>query len=85
MAHFALIDENNTVEAVHVIHNDAIGNAEFPESEPLGQAFMAELGKVGRYVQCSYNGTFRGQYPGPGWTYDPELDTFVDPVSPVAE
>lgn len=85
MAHFAEIDNLGNVLQVQVINNDDIEGGNFPESEPLGQAFQAELGIPGTWLQCSYSGSFRGAYPGPGWTYDAELDAFIGPVYPTQE
>jgi hypothetical protein len=79
MAHFAEIDSNGLVIQVHVINNADIDGGDFPESEPLGQAYQASLGIPGTWLQCSYTGSFRGAYPGPGWTYDATLDEFVAP------
>lgn len=81
MAHFALI-EQDTVNEVIVISNDAIENAPFPESEPLGLAVISDSGLTGTYLQCSRSGSFRGAYPSPGWTYDAELDEFIAPPIP---
>jgi hypothetical protein len=87
MAHFARIDENNFVTDVNVINNEDIDGGKFPESESLGQAFQVALGIEGTWLQCSYSGSFRGVYPGIGWTYDPDLDIFIAPpvVTPEAE
>ncbi len=82
MAHFAQIDASNIVRQVIVVANAAIEDAAFPESEPLGQAMLAESGFEGTYLQCSYNGNFRGAYPGQGWSYDPDLDEFIPPSTP---
>lgn len=82
MAHFARISNQNIVEEVNVISNEDCGNFEFPESEPVGQAFIASLGIPGVWKQTSYNGNFRGTYAGIGYTYDEELDTFVAPETP---
>lgn len=79
MAHFALIDEYGIVRAVHVINNDDIDGGVFPASEPLGQALQASLGIEGTWLQCSYSGSFRGAYPGPGWSYNATLDKFIAP------
>jgi hypothetical protein len=80
MAHFARIDENNVVTDVHVINNSVLdSDGEFPDSEASGQAFQASLGFDGVWLQCSYNGNFRGVYPGPGYAYDPVADVFVEP------
>jgi hypothetical protein len=82
MAHFAQIDTSNIVRQVIVVANAAIEDAPFPESEPLGQAMLAESGFTGTYLQCSYNASFRGAYPGQGWSYDPDLDEFIPPSTP---
>jgi hypothetical protein len=82
MAHFAQIDADNIVRQVIVVANAAIEDALFPESEPLGQTMLAESGFMGTYLQCSYNASFRGAYPGMGWSYDPSLDEFIPPPSP---
>lgn len=81
MAHFAKIN-NNIVEQVIVVANADCGGLEFPESEPVGQAFIASLGLVGEWLQTSYNGNFRGTYAGIGYTYDEVSDTFVAPEVP---
>ena len=79
MAHFAKV-ENNTVEQVIVVANSDCGGGDFPESEPIGQAFIASLALDGEWLQTSYHGNFRGTYAGIGYTYDAELDEFVAPA-----
>ena len=79
MAHFAKI-EDGFVTQVIVVGNQDCGGGEFPESEPVGQSFIAAIGLTGEYLQCSYSGAFRGAYPGPGWSYDPALDLFIAPT-----
>ena len=78
MAHFAQVD-NNIVRNVIVIDNSDCAGGDFPDSEPIGQAFIASIGIEGEWLQTSYNGNFRGQYAGQGMTYDPALDQFVSP------
>lgn len=78
MAHFAKID-NNMVLQVIVVDNSDCGGLEFPDSEPVGQEFLASLGLEGEWLQTSYNNNFRGTYAGVGFTYDEESDTFVAP------
>jgi len=80
MAHFAEVDETNIVREVIVIDNDDCGGGDFPDSEPIGQAFIASIGIEGEWLQTSYSGSIRGQYAGQGMTYDPTLDEFVSPV-----
>ena len=78
MAHFAQVD-NNIVRNVIVINNSDCGGGDFPDSEPIGQAFIASIGIAGGWLQTSYNNNFRGQYAGQGMTYDPVLDEFISP------
>ena len=85
MAHFAQLDDQNIVQDVIVISNDDAPDP-YPESEPLGQAFIADvLGLPGVWLQTSYHGTFRGHYAGIGYTYDPTIDEFVPPPEPEPE
>lgn len=83
MANFALI-ENYEVEQVIVISNDDCDNLPFPDSEPVGQAFIASLGIAGNWLQTSYNGNFRGCYAGVGFSYDAALGEYGEFVPPVA-
>lgn len=77
MAHFAQL-ENNTVIRVIVIGNDDIKDEHGNESEAIGQAFCQQFGE-GTYLQTSYNNTFRKNYAGIGFTYDPQRDAFIPP------
>lgn len=78
MAHFAQIDTDNVVQQVIVISNDDCGGGNFPESEPIGQAFIASLGLDGEWLQTSYSGSFRGTYAGIGMLWNPQTQTFGD-------
>jgi hypothetical protein len=78
MAHFAKV-ENNIVEQVIVVANSDCGGGDFPESESVGQAFIASLGIEGEWLQTSYSGSFRGLYAGIGFEYSEESDSFVAP------
>lgn len=80
MAHFAKI-ENNTVKNVIVVSNDDCGGGDYPDSEPIGQEFIASLGLSGEWLQTSYHANFRGCYASIGFTYDPNNDVFVAPPS----
>lgn len=84
MAHFAQIDETNVVRQVIVIANENCGGGNFPDSEPIGQAFIASLGLTGTWLQTSYHANFRQAYAGIGYTYDATLDEFIAP-SPIDE
>lgn len=68
MAHFAKI-ENKIVTQVIVINNKALGDLEFPDSEAVGQEFIASLGLDGTWKQTSYNANFRGVFAGIGDTW----------------
>ncbi len=79
MAHFAQVTDG-IVRNVIVIDNSDCGDLDYPDSEPIGQAFIASIGIEGDWLQTSYNNNFRGTYAGQGMTYDPTLDEFVSPV-----
>jgi len=81
MAHFAEINDDNIVTRVLVVPD---------EEEDRGQEFLADdLDLGGTWIQTSYNtragvhhdgGTpLRGNYAGVGFTYDADLDAFLDP------
>jgi hypothetical protein len=80
MAHFAQINDQQIVQQVIVISNDDCGGGNFPESEPIGQAFIASLGLIGEWLQTSYHANFRGKYAGIGDTWDGT--NFVPPQEP---
>jgi hypothetical protein len=77
MAHFAQI-QNGIVQQVIVVSNDDAPDP-YPESEALGQAFIASLGLSGEWLQTSYNGSFRANYAGIGYTFDADNDVFYGP------
>ena len=81
MAHFAKI-ENDTVVSVIVVANENCGGGDFPESEPIGQAFIASLGLDGLWLQTSYHANFRGCYASPNWTFDATLGEYGEFVAP---
>ena len=81
MAHFAKI-QNNVVTEVIVVANSDCGGGEFPESEPIGQAFIASLGISGNWLQTSYNASFRNCYAGIGWAYDANLGEYGEFIAP---
>ena len=59
MAHFAKINNNNTVTEMIVAEQN------FINSGAVGDSFL--------WVQTSYNGNFRKNYAGKGYTYDRKL------------
>ena len=69
MAHFARVIDG-VVDAVIVVDNKDCGGGNFPESEPVGQEFIADLGFDGEWLQCSYTGSFRYWMPNSGYTWN---------------
>ena len=83
MAHFAELDKSNNVLRVIVIHNQDCQDESGNERETVGQLYCKLLfGENSRWLQTSYNGTFRGKYAGIGDMYDDNIDEFVTPASP---
>jgi hypothetical protein len=80
MAHFAQLDAAGMVAQVIVVSNVEINDLPFPQSEPLGVAFCQSLfGADTRWAQTSYNGNFRKNYAGTGYSYDAVRDAFIPP------
>jgi hypothetical protein len=78
MAHFARVLDGIVQEVIVVADSDC-GGGVFPESESVGQDFIAGVGLDGEWLQTSYNNNFRGMYAGFGAVYDSDLDAFVNP------
>lgn len=81
MAHFAKIrDVDNVVLEVNVVNNSDIDNLPFPESEPVGIAYLQPWDTPGtHWKQTSINSNFRYNYAFVGGTYDPIADAFISP------
>lgn len=78
MAHFAKLDDNNKVVEVHVVANAALDS---DNEEQSGIDFLTEWsGGHANWKQTSYNGSFRFNYAGVGYTYDPIDDAFIAPM-----
>ena len=77
MAHFAQLDNTNTVIQVIVVHNNELLDNGV-ESEAKGIAFCQSL-FGGNWKQTSYNANMRKNYAGIGFTYDESLDAFIPP------
>jgi hypothetical protein len=73
VSHWAELDENNFVLRVVVGDNDD------PKGDEGYKTITDLLG--GRWVQTSYNGNFRKNYAGIGYSYDPQRDAFI-PIQP---
>tara|TARA_B110000467_G_scaffold7637_1_gene6702 strand:- start:42 stop:377 length:336 start_codon:yes stop_codon:yes gene_type:complete len=65
MSHFAEINSDSIVQRVIVAEQD------FINSGAVGDSF--------NWVQTSYNGNFRKNYAGSGYTYDKTRDAFIAP------
>lgn len=69
MAHFAELDDSNTVLRVIVVPNEVEHDGEDWCHQLLG----------GRWKQTSYNANIRYNYAGVGYTYDEANDAFIPP------
>ena len=86
MAHFAWVNNNNTVYQVSVVDNHNLLDENGNESEAVGIAYLTQVhGEGFVWKQTSYNNNFRGKYAGIGDIYDAVNDVFVAPVSEVVE
>jgi len=80
MAHYAKLDNTNIVISIEVVNNEVITDGGSTEQEQVGIDFLTQLhGGVGWYKQTSYNGNFRKNYAGVGYTYDASRDAFIAP------
>ena len=80
MAHFAELDSNNVVLRVVVVGNDvatAAGPLGANDMHVDGETWCVNFFKSGNWKQTSYNNSFRKQYAGIGYTYDPAKDKFL--------
>jgi hypothetical protein len=71
MAHYAFLNENNIVTEVIVGKNE---NEDGIDWEAHYGAFRGQLCR-----RTSYNGNFRKNYAGLGYTYDKHRDAFIPP------
>jgi len=79
MAHYAKIGKGNIVTKVHVLNNEVLMK-DGVENEQQGVEFLQNLyNNKDLYIQTSYNGTFRKNYAGVGFTYDRDKDAFIAP------
>ena len=78
MAHFARL-ENNIVVDVHVVDNHNLLDENGIEQEQKGIDYLKSLWGDHKFLQCSYNGSFRAKYPGINYTYDEARDVFIAP------
>jgi len=80
MAYFAKLGTGNIVENVISINNAVITDANGIEQEQLGVDFINKLYNTRDvWKQTSYNGNFRKNFAGIGYTYDETRDAFIPP------
>lgn len=86
MAHFAKIDTDNTVLTVVTLDDAQCPN----DNEEAGRAYLEGVHGWPTWKRTSYNTfagahktegktAFRGNFAGPGFTYDPVNDVFIPP------
>jgi hypothetical protein len=73
MAHYAFLNENNIVAEVIT----GIDETELIEGLTPEEWYGNFRGQVCK--RTSYNGNYRKNYAGIGYTYDPERDAFIPP------
>ena len=73
MAHFAEVDDTNTVIRVAALHDDVVTD------EQAGIDFLNDLYPGSEtWVQCFKDGSSRHNYPGPGHVWDAANDAFYE-------
>ena len=77
MAHFAKIGLNNKVISVHSVHDNELKDSNGVEQENIGIEFLTNLHGWAVWKQTSYNGNFRKNHAGIGYTYDEDRDAFI--------
>jgi len=90
MAHYAILDENNTVTNVITGKDENDRTAGVADWEAYyAHVLGIPAEQVKRTSYNTFNGEhreggtpFRGTYAGIGYTYDPVLDEFVTPPEP---
>jgi hypothetical protein len=75
MAHYAKLDENNSVLEVNVVDNEV----EDEKGEAGVISWLLEGWGGVSWVKTSYNSTIRKNYAGFGYTYDEDRDAFIAP------
>jgi hypothetical protein len=81
MAHFAELDAQNKVTCVIVVSNSILYDPQTnSEVEQLGIDFCKSLyGGDTVWRQTSYSGSFRKQFAGIDFVFDPIADVFIAP------
>lgn len=84
MSNFAQVDDKDVVTRVLVIEQDVIDSGQFGDPKSFIQASYNTRAGVhyGPDGKPDGKSALRGNYPGPGWTYDRANDVFVAPPRP---
>ena len=83
---FARIVGNWVVDQIVVVAEQDVGDLPYPDSEPIGQAFLqAFYGNDDVWLETSETGAFRARYAFIGGAYDPNADEFTSAPQPVEE
>jgi hypothetical protein len=78
MAHFAKLDETDTVINVIVVNDEWLDD-NGTENEALGIAALQAWSGHPHWAQTSYNNNIRTRYAGIGYTFDRVRDAFITP------
>ncbi len=77
MAHFAKLNQDNLVVDVIVVANAVLLDSNNTEQEQLGVDFLNSTFGENNWKQTSYNGTFRKNYAGIGYSFSENLNAFI--------
>jgi hypothetical protein len=78
MAHFTELNDQDVVVRVVVANNTELLDQHGVEQEFLGVDFCQQV-FGGRWIQTSYNASFRKNFAAVGFLYDGNRDAFVPP------
>jgi len=75
--YFAHVRPNLVIDQIVVISDESVNDLPYPDSEPLGQAFLHALyGSNDTWLETSRDGSFRGRPATIGGYYMPDVDEF---------
>lgn len=87
--HYAHVLPDLTIDQIVVVSAADVNDLPYPDSEPVGQAFLHALyGNADTWLESSRDGSFRGRPARIGGYYMPDIDEFgpiPEPVPPEPE
>jgi hypothetical protein len=84
--YYAHVKPDLTIDQIVVVADADVHNLPFPDSEPLGQAFLHDLyGTNDQWLETSMTGEFRGRPASIGGIWIPELQEFGPVPEPAPE